>query len=112
VLIKNTLFQSDIAVTHILICLHIHVKDVSMSVRKPLGQHLSLQKRAANILQSEDFLTHDELHAELDIDSQQMQAVIRGLSDNGLLKQETDDTGRRRYSVPADADIELFFDAV
>jgi predicted transcriptional regulator len=82
-----------------------------MSVRKPLGQYFDLQERAANVLQSGDSWTHDELLEELEINNQQMQAVIRGLSDNGLLKKETDDTGRRRYSVPDDIEVERVFDA-
>ena len=90
--------------------LHIYVQDVPMSVRKPLGQYLELQERAANVLQSEGSWTYDELLEELGIDGQQMQAVIRGLSDNGLLKKETDDTGKRRYSVPDDIQVEQMFD--
>lgn len=71
-----------------------------MSVRKPLGQYLDLQKEAAEILQSGERMTYDELKAELEIDNERMQAVIRGLSDNGLLNKETIESGLRKYYVP------------
>lgn len=82
-----------------------------MSMYDPLGKYLDKQKEAAEILQNEGPLSHETLRSRLGLEEQRdvMQAVIRGLSDNGLLKSITDETGHRKYNVEDDYNIERVY---
>ena len=75
-----------------------------------LGASVEVQHYAANILkQNSDPLSHDELKAELDVERDVMQEVIRGLKDNGVLDVKSLPTGKRVYTVSDDTPVDEIY---
>lgn len=71
-----------------------------------LGRFVPVQKTAVETLQdNENRLTHDELQAELCVGREVMQAVLRGLKDNGVVRVKTRETGQRVYSLRNDVNV-------
>lgn len=71
-----------------------------MSPGQLLGKYKEDQIRAAEILVDEGPVTYDELKEKLEIEDQSvMQSIMRGLSDNGLVRSFINGDGRRKYDV-------------
>lgn len=63
------------------------------------SKHEEEQREAHRLLESEGPLTYEELRESLDVDQSTMQAVIRGLIDNGVVESFLDSEGHRYYSA-------------
>jgi len=65
-----------------------------------IGRYESEQLKAAKILLDQGPMTYDDLKDELDVEDRSvMQAVIRGLADNGLARSYVNGDGKRKYDV-------------
>lgn len=77
----------------------------------PIGAHTELQHRAADKLADEGPLTHQELKEKISInDRDEMQAVIRGLSDNGVIETIHLDPNEWKYEIDEDVDPDRIYD--
>lgn len=75
-----------------------------------LGTHEKTQRKAAEILTDTDGeLTYTELREKLNVTESVMQAVIRGLHDNGVLKTVTRNTGERVYTTRKNIQIQQIY---
>lgn len=82
-----------------------------MSQRHLLGRYEDEQIRAAKILLGRGPLAYRELRQELEIEDRSvMQAIMRGLSDNGLVRSYVDGEGRRKYDALNEDKIEQLTD--
>ena len=81
-----------------------------MNDKTILGTQVKTQQKAAQVLTNTDEeLTYDDLRNEVNASESTMQAVIRGLRDNGVLKTITRKTGARVYTVQPNIDIEKIY---
>lgn len=78
-----------------------------------IGSHVELQHMAAKTLEDSEPLTHDELKQKTAINSREvMQAVIRGLSDNGVTEVIRSYPDEWKYTVHDDANPDQIYSDV
>lgn len=71
-----------------------------MAPSQLIGNHLDEQKRAVMVLDAEGPMSYERLKDELGIEERaKMQAVIRGVSDNGLVRSFVNGDGRGKFDV-------------
>lgn len=71
-----------------------------------IGDKEECQVKAADILKDDGPMEYDEFSSEVretcDIEHEEVQTVIRGLSDNGVLESSRNESGEWEYEVRED----------
>lgn len=76
----------------------------------PIGVHPDLQGEAARLLEEEGPMDPNELQDELGISHGEFQAVLRGLSDNGVLETVNEDSSDWGYDINEGAEIDQIYE--
>lgn len=82
-----------------------------MSMRREnlLGKYPDKQVQAVRVIHDEGPMDYDSLQDELNLEYEDMQAVVRGVSYNGLANARYDESGHRVYYIEDDLPEEYYW---